>query len=129
VAGAITWRYLNVAPLTLHFSGDPDHRNVYMLGIERQAPMATSSAPPGFAIRSAAQRIRLCGGRRFERLYGHDPLYLQLTGGLLYGYLPPYDHKVPLNYRGFSPGAGGGARLAPFALTSRPRSICWATPP
>ena len=64
-------------------------------------------------IRPAAADL-VYAGRRFERFYGHDPLYLELTGGLLYGYLPPYDHKVPSNYRGF-PGAvvALGWRLSP----------------
>jgi len=113
-AGAITWR-LNVSPLTLHFSGDPEHRNVYLLGVERQRADGYLVGAAWFRNSFGQPSGFVYAGRRFERFYGHDPLYLELTGGLLYGYLPPYDHKVPLNYRGFSPGAvvALGWRLSP----------------
>jgi len=114
VAGAITWR-LNVAPLTIHFSADPDHRNVYMLGLERQRADGYLIGAAWFRNSFGQPSGFVYAGRRFERFYGHDPLYLELTAGVLYGYLPPYDHKVPLNYRGFSPGAvvALGWRLSP----------------
>ena len=66
------------------------------------------------AIRSAS-RVAFAMGRRFERFYGPDGLYLQVAGGILCGYLPPCRKKVPLNYRVFSPGLvlGMGWKLAP----------------
>jgi hypothetical protein len=33
-----------------------------------------------------------------------QPLFFQWTAGLLYGYKGKYQHRVPLNYGGFSPG-------------------------
>ena len=113
-SGAVTWR-VNVAPLTIHFSADPDHRNVYMLGLERQRADGYLIGAAWFRNSFGQPSGYLYAGRRFERFYGHDPLYLELTAGVLYGYLPPYDHKVPLNYRGFSPGAvvALGWRLSP----------------
>jgi hypothetical protein len=35
---------------------------------------------------------------------GIDPLFVQWTAGVLYGYKKPYENKVPFNYHGFSPG-------------------------
>ena len=34
----------------------------------------------------------------------HPAIYTKLSVGVIYGYLPPYNDKVPLNYHGFSPG-------------------------
>jgi hypothetical protein len=44
-------------------------------------------------------------GKRFPHLFGQEPLFAQVSGGLMYGYRGTYQHKVPLNYNGYSPGA------------------------
>ena len=56
-------------------------------------------------------------GQRFDRMAGIEPLFAEVSGGLLSGYKPPHDHKVPLNYRGFSPGLvpGLGWKITPTA--------------
>ena len=98
-----TWR-LTGSPYTYHYSRDPDHTHVYMLGLERQRAdgfiVGGSAFQNSFGQPSGYAYI----GQRFDRLGGVEPLYAEVTGGLLYGYKPPYDHKVPLNYHGFSPG-------------------------
>ena len=119
VAGAITWR-LNVAPLTLHFSSDPDHRNVYMLGVERQRTDGYLIGAAWFRNSFGQPSGFVYAGQRFERFYGHDPLYLELTAGVLYGYVPPYDHEVPVELSRLFPRRRGGARLAPFARALGP---------
>lgn len=35
--------------------------------------------------------------------FGASGFYGKLSGGLLHGYTGKYEHRVPLNYRGFSP--------------------------
>ena len=47
----------------------------------------------------------LYAGRRFDDLTQYKPFFVQVTGGLLYGYKPPFQDKVPLNHDGYSPGA------------------------
>ncbi|MEY4026402.1 MAG: hypothetical protein RLZZ329_122 [Pseudomonadota bacterium] len=42
-------------------------------------------------------------GRQFNNLLGVPQLFAKVTGGLMYGYVAPYENKVPLNYHGFSP--------------------------
>ena len=44
-------------------------------------------------------------GRRFDNLTRYPSFFVELTGGVLYGYKPPFQDKVPLNRHGFSPGA------------------------
>jgi hypothetical protein len=43
-------------------------------------------------------------GGSYKSLFGVQPLSFKWTAGLLYGYKEPYEDKVPLNYKGFSPG-------------------------
>ena len=43
--------------------------------------------------------------RQPDAIGGIRPLSFKWTVGLLYGYKEPYERKVPLNYKGFSPGA------------------------
>jgi hypothetical protein len=43
-------------------------------------------------------------GQVYKNLFGVQPLSFKWTAGLLYGYKEPYEHKVPMNYKGFSPG-------------------------
>ena len=102
-AGEI-WRVM-ASPYTYHFSRDPNHRHVYMLGLEKQDAEAWIIGGSLFQNSFGQPSAYLYGGKRFDGLTRFEPLFVQVTGGLLYGYKPPYDKKVPLNYKGFSPGA------------------------
>jgi len=42
-------------------------------------------------------------GKRFDNLLGQPRLFGKVTAGILYGYVEPYEDKVPLNWHGFSP--------------------------
>lgn len=42
-------------------------------------------------------------GQQFNSLFGVPRLFAKVTAGILYGYVAPYENKVPLNYNGFSP--------------------------
>ena len=102
-AGEI-WRVV-ASPYTYHFSRDPNHRHVYMIGLERQDTEAYILGGSVFQNSFGQPSAYLYGGKRFDNLTRYEPLFVQFTAGLLYGYKPPYDKKVPLNYKGFSPGA------------------------
>ena len=102
-AGEI-WRVM-ASPYTYHFSRDSNHRHVYMLGLEKQDAEAYIIGGSLFQNSFGQPSAYLYGGKRFDGLTRFEPLFVQVTGGLLYGYKPPYDKKVPLNYKGFSPGA------------------------
>jgi len=97
------WRAM-ASSYTYHFSRDPDHKHVYMLGLERQR--ADGFVVGGTAFRNSFGQpsTYLYVGQRFDRVGGVDRLFAELTGGVLYGYKSPYQNKVPFNHRGFSPG-------------------------
>ncbi len=43
-------------------------------------------------------------GRSYNNIWPAVPkLYASVSAGILYGYVGAYQHKVPLNYKGFSP--------------------------
>ncbi len=98
------WRVMGSA-YTFHFSRNPDHRHVYMLGLEKQDAEKIIVGGTAFTNSFGQPSAYLYIGQRFDKLTSHDPLFVQVTAGLLYGYKPPYEKKVPLNYKGFSPGA------------------------
>lgn len=109
-----TWRLVG-SPYTYHFSPDPDHRHVYMLGLVRQRADGLIVGGTAFRNSFGQPSAYVYLGQRFDRMAGIECLFAEVGGGLLYGYKPPYDHKVPLNHRGFSPGLvpSLGWKLAP----------------
>ena len=100
----VIWR-LGMSPYTYHWSRDPDHRDVYMIGLERQNADKVVWGASYFRNSFGQPSGYLYGGKRYDSIFSFDKLFAQWTVGLLYGYKPPYDHKVPLNHNGYSPGA------------------------
>ena len=100
----VIWR-LGMSPYTYHWSRDPDHRDVYMIGLERQGADKVVWGGSYFRNSFGQPSGYLYGGKRYDSIFSYDKLFAQWTVGLLYGYKPPYDHKVPLNHNGYSPGA------------------------
>lgn len=95
---------LMLSPYTYHFSRDPNHTQVYMLGVERQRADGFLVGGTAFRNSFGQPSTYLYIGQRFDRLANTEFLFAELTGGVLYGYKPPYNNKVPFNHRGFSPG-------------------------
>ena len=98
------WRVL-ASPYTYHYTYNPAHTQVYVLGLERQRSDGLMFG--GSLFRNSFGQPSAYGyvGQRFDRMLGVDRLFGQLTGGILYGYKAPYEDKVPLNYKRWSPGA------------------------
>ena len=101
-----TWRLLG-SPTTYHYSHSAEHTQVLMLGLERQRDDGLVVGGSLFRNSFGQPSTYLYVGQRFGNLSGIRPLFAHLTGGLMYGYKPPYDNKVPLNVGGFSPGLVG----------------------
>lgn len=99
-----TWRVI-ASPYTYHYSYNPEHRHVYMIGLERQYAGGFVMGGSWFRNSFGQPSAYVYAGRRFDHVGGYASPFVQLTGGLLYGYKPPFENKVPLNRNGFSPGA------------------------
>ncbi len=99
---------LNVSPFSQHFNHSAEHRPVYAVALQKGEEsgnnqgnfLGVSAFSNSFGQPSAYAYL----GRRYRGLFGIQPLYAQWTAGVLYGYKPPYQNKVPMNVNGFSPG-------------------------
>jgi hypothetical protein len=94
---------LTISPYAYHWTHSPEHRSVYLIGIERRLPdnwlwgagffSNSFGQPSGYAYY----------GYRWDNLFNLPSLYAKLTVGVMYGYVGEYKNKVPLNHGGFSP--------------------------
>lgn len=124
-----TW-LLQVSPYTKHYHPSPDHKPVYLIGVERYN--ANSTPFGGIFGTSYAGDHSLWGlayfsnsfgqpsgyayyGGVYDKLFGAEKWYFKWTAGVLYGYRPPYENKVPYNHNGWSPGIvfGPGYKITP----------------
>ncbi len=99
------WR-LELSPYTSHFSHSEEHRPVYLAGLERESTLDNRFYGLALFSNSFGQESAYLylGQSYYQVLDSLPQVYLKWSAGILYGYKPPYDHKVPLNYKGFSPG-------------------------
>jgi hypothetical protein len=97
--------YLKVSPYTVHFSYDEYHEYVWLAGFERER---STGIVAGFAYFSNSfgqpSVYYYPWGKIYRDLAGIDGLYFKWNAGLAYGYVEPYEDKVPFVYNGFSPG-------------------------
>lgn len=98
------WR-LEFSPHTTHFSYNEDHRPVHLVGLERESSVDNHFYGLALFTNSFGQNSGYAyWGKSYYNVFDSLPrVYLKWSAGVLYGYMPPYNHKVPLNYRGFSP--------------------------
>ncbi len=92
------------SPFTWHYTPSDEHKNVLMIGLEREH---ADGKVDGFTLftNSFGQPSAYVypWGGIYHQLWGVAPLSFKWTAGLMYGYVDPYKHKVPLNFRGFNP--------------------------
>jgi len=95
------WQF---SPYTYHFTPDDKHKNVVMIGLERELPNAKLEGITLFTNSFGQPTIYFYPwGRVYRAFGGVGNLSFKWTAGLLYGYKDPYEDKVPLNYGGLSP--------------------------
>jgi hypothetical protein len=91
------------SPYTHHHSHSPDHKPVVLLAIDEALPgdrlCGVSFFNNSFGLSSAYVYV----GQQYKHLLGVPKLFVKVTAGLMYGYVAPYENKVPLNYKGFNP--------------------------
>jgi len=111
---AARWRFV-FSPFALHYSGDSNHKPVVLIGAERERPDGIVWGGSLFSNSFGQPSAYVFGGQRLYHWSSWDPLFAEWSAGLLYGYVGQYKNKVPLNYKGFSPGivAGLGWQFSP----------------
>ena len=97
----LSWQ---ASPFTWHYHPSDEHKNVWMVGLEREY---ASGKMDGFTLFSNSfgqpSAYLYPWGGVYHHILNVQPLSFKWTAGLMYGYVAPYQHKVPLNYHGFSP--------------------------
>lgn len=105
---AAPYKYnLQLSPYTQHYSPkDPEDRDVFLVGVEREHPNGKVDGAAFFSNTFGQESVYLFPwGGVYKGILGYPKLSFKWTAGIIYGYKPPYDKKVPLNYKGFSPAA------------------------
>jgi hypothetical protein len=95
---------LMYSPYTLHYSRSDEHHYVWLVGLERERADGRLSGITYFSNSFGQPSIYIFPwGKSYRNLGGVEGLFAKWSGGLLYGYVEPYENKVPLNVNGFSP--------------------------
>lgn len=92
---------LQVAPLVVHYSPNPDHNNFpRLLGLEYET--RTHWVAGASALRNSFDQPSSYWyvGKRWFIESIHEKFYLKLTAGALLGYDEPYEDKIPFNKNG-----------------------------
>lgn len=96
---------LTLSPYTYHWNYDPQHAHVILAALERHRSDESFTGLSLFRNSFGQPSAYVFYGWQWNNIVPRNPaLYAKLSLGVIYGYLPPYDDKVPLNYHGFSPG-------------------------
>jgi hypothetical protein len=94
---------LTFSPYTHHWSQSPEHKQVVLVAIDEQLPGNRLCGVSFFSNSFGQPSVYFYAGQQFNKLMGVPHLFAKLTGGIMYGYVAPYENKVPLNYKGFNP--------------------------
>jgi hypothetical protein len=92
------------SPYTLHWNKSPEHKQVLLVAVDEQLPGGRLCGISFFSNSFGQPSAYLYAGQQFNNLFDHPRLFLKVTAGVIYGYVGKYQHKVPLNTNGFSPG-------------------------
>jgi hypothetical protein len=96
-AGEIT-----LSPHAYHFHSDPTHKPVWLIGLERQRSDGWLWGGAYFSNSFGQKSGAVYVGYLWINLFNAPTLYATLVGGLMYGYVAPYEDKVPFNQRVFA---------------------------
>jgi hypothetical protein len=91
------------SPYTHHWSQNPDHKKVVLIAIDEQLPGDRLCGVSVFSNSFGQPSFYIYAGQQFNNLLGVPQLFAKVTAGIMYGYVDPYENKVPLNYKGFNP--------------------------
>lgn len=95
---------LQFSPYAYHFTYDSEHKETVMVGLEREHADAKIDGVVLFTNSFGQPSIYVYPwGGVFHDLAGVKGFSFKWSVGLMYGYVDPYQDKVPYNYKGFSP--------------------------
>lgn len=96
---------IQAAPGVIHLNPDPDHaRHSWLIGAEWQRASRWLAGYAYFNNSYGQKSHYLYGGRWWPVAANAPEWYVKLTGGVIAGYKPPFEDKIPFNHDGIAPG-------------------------
>ena len=94
---------LTISPFTYHWTHNPEHKNVVLVGIDSHLKgdrfcglaLFTNSFGQGSAYGYV--------GQQWNGIFGNPNLFTKVSAGLIYGYRGQYKNKIPFNNLGIAP--------------------------
>jgi hypothetical protein len=94
---------ISFSPFTHHWNPSTEHKHVVLVALDEQLPGDRFCGVSLFSNSFGQPSAYVYAGQQFNGLLGVPQLFVKVTAGILYGYVAPYEDKVPLNHNGFSP--------------------------
>lgn len=94
---------ITLSPHAYHFHSDATHKPVWLIGLERQRADGWLWGGAYFSNSFGQKSGAVYVGYVWNNLFNAPTLYAKLVSGLMYGYVAPYEDKVPFNHNGYSP--------------------------
>jgi hypothetical protein len=103
------WRtdrfFFETSLYTKHFSSNPNHDNHQQLILGEWNITENWLVGGSFFNNSFGQPSEFFyGGYRFRPFEQAQQLYFKVAAGVIHGYKPPYQNKIPFNSSGYAPG-------------------------
>jgi hypothetical protein len=99
--------FVIASPYTIHFSEneeDGGHKYVWLLGYERERENGWLTGLAYFSNSFGQPCVYYYPwGKTYTDFAGVEGLFVKWNAGIVYGYVEPYEDKVPFNYGGFTP--------------------------
>lgn len=99
--------FVIASPYTVHYSdneNDGGHDDVWLLGFERERENGWLTGLAYFSNSFGQPCVYYYPwGRTYTDFADIGGLFVKWNAGIVYGYVEPYEDKVPINYNGFSP--------------------------
>lgn len=98
-------REVFVSTYTRHWTPSEEHEHVLAMSVQQNLSDDRFCGFSLFSNSFGQPSVYVFVGKTWPRLIPAIPaLYASVSAGFLYGYVKPYQNKVPLNVGGFSPG-------------------------
>jgi hypothetical protein len=94
---------LMLSPYAKHWSDNPEHRPVRLIGLERQDASGRFCGLAFFTNSFGQPSLFGFVGQRWMGVLGNPDVFVKVSGGLLYGYKGAYKDKIPFNNYGIAP--------------------------
>ncbi len=94
---------LTLSPYTHHWSHNPEHRPVALVGIDNHVKGGRFCGMALFSNSFGQESAYVYVGQQWDGLLGNPKLFTKVSAGFLYGYRGQYKDKIPFNNLGIAP--------------------------